>query len=161
MYDPLAIATFFINRSLSTGIQLTPMKLVKLSYIAHGWYLAFKEEPLLSEGVQAWKFGPVVPTVYHAYKEFGKDQILRVKTVGLGTHLDITPHSDEWNILERVWNAYKDFTGVELSTMTHQPGTPWDTINKQFNGDLPSNAIIPNDIIKKHYKELRNVRQHR
>ena len=159
MYDPITIANFFINQSLADGYQLTPMKLVKLTYIAHGWHLAFKEKPLLSEGVQAWKFGPVVPTVYHTYKEFGRNQIPRLKPVISIFDQPIRDDSDEWKILKGVWNNYKHLTGANLSTMTHQSGTPWDTITKQHKGHpLPHNLIIPNDMIQKHYQELKKQR---
>ena len=28
-------------------------------------------------------------------------------------------------LLDRVWEQYRDFSGVDLSRMTHQPGSPW------------------------------------
>jgi uncharacterized phage-associated protein len=77
MYDAIAIANYFIEKSLATGKRLTPMQLVKLVYIAHGWYLARTGKPLLADAVQAWQFGPVIPTLYHEFKQFRDGQITR------------------------------------------------------------------------------------
>ncbi|QLH42366.1 MAG: DUF4065 domain-containing protein [Coxiellaceae bacterium] len=51
------------------------MKLAKLIYVAHGWSLALNDVPLIDEAVQAWKFGPVIESVYHEFKHFGNDVI--------------------------------------------------------------------------------------
>lgn len=32
--------------------------------------------------------------------------------------------------------------------MTHLSGTPWDTINKKYNGEIPNNTDINTEIIK-------------
>ncbi len=47
----LAVANFFVEKSISTGIELTPMKVIKMVYIAHGWHLAIKNSPLIAEAV--------------------------------------------------------------------------------------------------------------
>jgi len=163
MYPALAIAASFVENSLFTGIQLTPMKLVKLTYIAHGYYLAFNDgKPLLREAVQAWKYGPVVPPVYEEYKVFGRQHITEVK---IPFHIGSDGKKSEYELpldigvfILNVADAYKEHTGLDLSTLTHRPGTPWDKVNSQHGGDMPRNVIIPNNIIEAHYKDLINER---
>ena len=46
-------------------IETTPMHVLKLVYLCHGWCLGFTGEALINEPVEAWTYGPVVPTVYH------------------------------------------------------------------------------------------------
>ncbi len=75
MENAVAIANYFVRKSLDSGIPVTPMKLVKLVYVAHGWYLGLTGEPLIAEGVQAWKYGPVVPSVYDKFKMYGGSAI--------------------------------------------------------------------------------------
>ena len=36
MYPSLVVSNFFINKSIEEGVELTPMKLLKLVYITHG-----------------------------------------------------------------------------------------------------------------------------
>ncbi len=42
------------------------MKLHKLLYYAAGWHLGFTGEPLFDEDIEAWQYGPVVPSIYLA-----------------------------------------------------------------------------------------------
>jgi uncharacterized phage-associated protein len=56
--------------------RLSNLKLQKLLYYAQGHYLATAGQPLFDDRIQAWSHGPVVPTVYHEYKKFGRDNIV-------------------------------------------------------------------------------------
>jgi uncharacterized phage-associated protein len=51
------------------------MKLEKLLYFAQAWHLAWYDEPLFREPVEAWKWGPMVEEVWQRYKVFGRDPI--------------------------------------------------------------------------------------
>ena len=49
-YNPTTVANYFIDKYAKVG-NLTPMKIIKLTYIAYGWYLALtnKEKKLVDE----------------------------------------------------------------------------------------------------------------
>ena len=76
-YRSLAVANWFIE-NLS---KITPLKLQKLIYFAHGWHLAIRDQPLIDELVEAWEYGPVIPNVYHEFKVFGNQPITETGTV--------------------------------------------------------------------------------
>ncbi len=129
---------------LRRGLPTTPMHVLKLSYICHGWMLGIHGIPLIQESVEAWRYGPVIPDVYHRYKSFQ------------GEPIDVFPidHSESLsglgnNLISAVLKAYEDYTGWQLSSITHQPGTPW---HKVYNGGYGENAIIPNKVIKEYYE---------
>lgn len=123
------------------------MKLVKLVYLAHGWHLGLTEVPLILDKVQAWKYGPVIPSLYHQYKAFG------------GKHIDDTgmtavpPIEDEETeqFLDIIWENYSKFTGGELSTLTHEKGSPWWTTWNLHGGAEKRGAIIPEALIQEYY----------
>ena len=75
MFTPIQIANYFIKSSFRTGDELTPMKLIKLTYIAHGWHLGLYDSELIDEPVYAWKYGPVVQSIYQDFKWYGDNQI--------------------------------------------------------------------------------------
>jgi len=75
MYSALTIANFFVRKGLLEKITVSPMKLQKLIYFAHGWHLAFFDKPLIKEDIQAWAYGPVIPAIYHIYKNYGNTTI--------------------------------------------------------------------------------------
>ena len=71
MYPSAAIANEFLTLSFSDQKLVSPMKLLKLVYLAHGWHLAIKGKPLIDEQIQAWDYGPVIQNLYHEIKGFG------------------------------------------------------------------------------------------
>ncbi len=157
MESPLAVANYFILKSLESGQPLTPMKLVKLVYIAHGWYLGLTGEPLISEGAQAWKYGPVIPTVYEQFKSYGGNSITQLAhTITPTGQISNYPISEAelTEFLDRVWDVYKGFTATELSALTHENNTPWYDIWHKEGGSEKFGAVIPNERIHQHYKQL-------
>jgi len=150
-----AVANYFIQRSFNTGVELTPMKLIKLVYIAHGWHLGYFSQNLINDAVQAWKYGPVIPDLYRKVKWFGRNAI-DAPIEGYGTVGDPAnplPNPHTLSLLDHVWKNYAHYDGLNLSAMTHQRGTPWDTTWSQRGGSEYLGAIIPNELIERHYKE--------
>ena len=152
MFTSKQIANYFIRVSLSTGEPLTPMKLVKLVYIAHGWHLGLYNKPLISEAVCAWKYGPVIESVYHVFKKYGSNQITAYYQDEEGKYP--LPEGNVTIFLDSVWNAYKEFDGIYLSSITHMEGTPWDIVWNRQGGKHHRSILIPNNLIEKHYREL-------
>jgi len=155
MYNPNTIANYFIYKSIDEGLRITPMKVLKLVYIAHGWHLGLIKEPLLTEQAEAWKFGPVIESVYQTFKNYGKQDIdsmnLSYKIVR-SEFENLIKNDNDRAFLDKVWNVYKKFSGSQLSSLTHLPDTPWDITWNKNKGSLKHGAIIPNALIKEHYE---------
>lgn len=159
MENAIAVANYFIGRGLESGIEVTPMKAIKLVYIAHGWYLGIYKKPLLEDGVQAWQYGPVIKQVYDEFKKYGSAPITKKGTTGFFLNPD-TPEvasPETRDFLAAIWERYGMYTGIQLSSLTHQTGTPWDIIWNSW-GKHELFALIPNDLIQEHYQSLINVR---
>ena len=52
------------------------MKLQKLLYFSHAWWLAGKESELFTDDIEAWPWGPVVRNIYIQFNEFGREPIV-------------------------------------------------------------------------------------
>lgn len=154
METTLAVANYFIKKSMADGIPLTPMKLLKLVYIAHGWHLGIKGEPLINESVQAWKYGPVIKSIYDEFKKFGNSPISETAYELSDKGQVIIPmvSPDKEPFLDKIWDVYKNFDGLQLSSLTHKTGTPWDQIWNQDSNKRKFGVIIPNNLIEEHYK---------
>ena len=161
MHCPLLIADYFIAQS---GGRLTPLQVIKLVHIAHGYSLALRDKPLVDEPVEGWRYGPVVPSVYHSARKYGGCQIPRL--LYLGTRANGTdgakmfeeyiPPQDR-DILDRVLEVYGEASGSELIDMTHGSGSPWNRYCRARSGDRE----IPDEAIKAHYSRVvrdRNIR---
>ncbi len=153
METPISVANFFVNKSLYEGVELTPMKVLKLVYLAHGWNLGLNNNPLLTEAVQAWMFGPVVKSVYESFKKY-KDQQIGALALDFQIGEYPVPKDDSViKLLEKIWSVYREYTGPELSTLTHEENSPWDIVWNKEGGKNKLFAIIRNDLIGKYYKK--------
>ena len=152
--DARGVANKMLSIAEENGVSLTPLQLMKLTYLCHAWMLALYDKPLIKNKIQAWPYGPVIPDVYFAFNQYGRHPIPE-------------PHPDfEWrgdsrqsHIVDEVWRVYGDLDGWHLSALTHAPGTPWSQIWYSGGEDawahgLPSRRI-PDRLIKKHYDRIR------
>ena len=120
------------------------MQLNKMTYIAHGWYLALKGKPLVVDEIEAWKYGPVIRCLYFEFKKYGNDFVPYRPIEETNCIKD-----EDKVLLDKIIEVYGKYEGIELSELTHQDKTPWDIIwNK--SGEF---SVIPNSIIKEHYME--------
>lgn len=149
-FSPKEIANYFIAKSRATGGELTPMKAIKLSYIAHGWNLGLYGNSLIDEPIYAWKYGPVIETLYQTLKQYKNSQI--TDDIPVETQ-QLIVDSQSVELLDKIWETYGSLTGLQLSTLTHQSGTPWDIVWNKQGGSKRDYAIIPNELIKKHYQD--------
>jgi uncharacterized phage-associated protein len=155
MQNSLAIANYFIKKAQEVGEELTPMKLIKMVYIANGWYLALKDEPLIPEKIEAWKYGPVVKSVYSNFKQYSKGQVDMPYSDPFGN----TPIPEDPEIikfLDRIWEVYGKYDGLQLSALTHEKNTPWYATWYDNGGSKRESAVISNELIKSHYKSKLN-----
>lgn len=159
--SPIAVANFFIEKSINESDgTCTPLKILKLTYISHGWYMALFDKPLLDEKIQAWKYGPVIPTLYYSLKGFENNVISTPVTYAVGSRSDfkvIQPKiidNPTIEFLDSIWENYKKYNGIELSILTHQKNSPWDITWNKMGAKNQKHVIIDNDLIKTHYKEL-------
>ena len=149
-YAAKAVANYFLKQYGKSGI--TPLKIQKLVYIAHGWNLAYHDEPLVDdEYPEAWEYGPVFSSLYHEFKYRGRLPIVDPATV-VGTdgrtHVP-TVNEDSHRLLDKIWEEYGDMSGFQLSALCHQPGSPWDNARQRANGRM--NEHIDDDEIRQHY----------
>ena len=151
-YSPGTVANEFLERAVRDGgPSVTPMQLQKLVYIAHGWHLATASRPLIDEPIEAWKYGPVVPSLFHEFKRFGGAEITKLAYEPVEVESDPsaerefaeivvdTPFIPDENrhageLLDWVWKKYGRMSGWELSMLTHAPKSPWSLTMERSAG---------------------------
>ena len=150
-HDPRAIANKILEIRSESGEPLTVMQLIKLVYIADGWSLALRGRPLSDASPEAWQYGPVYPSVYREFRQFGAKPITAPAYVA-GTQIPFTEEftNDEVDLLRAVVKAYGKLSAYALSNLTHQPQTPW---SKAYARGAYSE--IPVGEIKSHFEELK------
>lgn len=157
-----AVANYFLDIAKREKASITSMKLQKLVYVSHGWFLALVDLPLINEPVEAWQYGPVIPSLYQEFKEYGKTPIDKPAVdyeMVAGTIRLVEPSVDEVKgislLLDKVWDAYGGLSAYQLSNMTHEPDTPWDQVWNGSDGSKVRGLDIPDEVISRHFKQLR------
>jgi uncharacterized phage-associated protein len=146
MHDCRTVANRFLDLAFGGGDSLTPMQLLKLTYIAHGWSLGLYGRALIRDEVQAWKYGPVIPVLYNALRHYRAQPV--------DENLPAPPNDElttrELDIVRQTYNIYGNMSGVQLSSLTHQTNTPWALTYR----DSCFGIVIPTDLIEEHYRRL-------
>jgi len=151
MATSISVANRFLELAEEAGDPLTPMQLLKLTYIAHGWMLGLHSRPLFNDRVEAWQYGPVIPALYSHVRQYRGAPVSK----RVGNFLDRGKLDDqEKAVIDQVYQAYRKFTGMELSRITHASGTPWELTYEPGS----FGKIIPIDLIEDHYKRLAEQR---
>lgn len=145
MYDSRTIANRFLDLAKQRGETITPMQVLKLVYIAHGWMLALYHRSLIRDEVQAWQYGPVIPKLYNAVRKYKGREV----TERLSAPAETIDYSAE-SIIAQVSEKYGRLTGPALSRLTHAPNTPWALTFEPGSFGV----VIPNDLIEDHYVRL-------
>jgi uncharacterized phage-associated protein len=118
------------------------MSLEKLAYYAQAFHLAVEGGPLFSEEVQAWKWGPVIPSIYQRYVGNGSDSIIPDDRPAPPLGKD---HED---FLREIVGFFCQHTAVNLSRATHLE-EPWIDASNKKHGN-----IISQETMKDYYRSL-------
>ena len=138
--------------------SITPLQLIKITFISHGWGYPCLERRLIDDPAEAWKYGPVYSELYHDLKHKGRDP---VEFVPFSVHEQKKGHDgkvsieeviledDEKELIEVMYYGYKSMSGSQLITLTHKKGTPWDRTEA---------GVIDEGLIREYYmKEAESV----
>tara|TARA_Y100001934_G_scaffold257990_1_gene327713 strand:+ start:469 stop:1077 length:609 start_codon:yes stop_codon:yes gene_type:complete len=69
------VSAYILHLASRAGIPVSNLKLQKLVYYCQGFSLGVTGKPLFEEEIVAWDHGPVVDSLYHQYKQFGRNSI--------------------------------------------------------------------------------------
>lgn len=135
------VANYFLTLSQpEEGDQISNLKLQKLVYYAQGFHLALYGKPLFNDGIKAWDHGPVVPQLWHDYKDYGAG--------GIDPPADFDSSvltEQEQSLLDEVWDTYGQFSAWKLRNMTHEE-PPWK--------DTASGEEITHDAMTRYFLTL-------
>lgn len=135
----------------SAESMITPLKLQKLLYYAQAWSLVFREKVLFSEDIEAWVHGPVIPDVYHRYKQYGYSSLSQESFLG-------ELESDEANILNVVWMSYGKKSAKSLEELTHSE-YPWIKARAGLHRNQISNKKVSIHDMKRYYTQFVKSKQ--
>lgn len=147
--DARAVANHLIALARNDDKWFTPLQILKLVYYCQGWTLSlFDGERLFRQEIEAWRYGPVVPDVYHKAKIYVEGPI--TKSLPVISTRKFSPMEDK--LIAAVYHKYGNYSGTQLIKLTHLPESPWHKIWTNRKSD---NDVIPVDVIQKYFDAFR------
>jgi uncharacterized phage-associated protein len=144
------VASFLIDLSLKEGADkgvpvaegITNLKLQKLLYFAQASHMALFNKPLFVEKIEAWKWGPVIPSIYHFYSHNKNKPLPRSQSF---KGIDSEKKAE---FIQGVWDLFGKYSAIELMKITHKH-KPWIEAFQKGSG-----TTIENNVLRNYYKNL-------
>lgn len=137
-YKALDVADYIVEKCNDLKSSISNLKLQKILYFVQAEFLVAKSQPCFDDEIQAWDFGPVVPSVYFRYKIFGSSNIPWVRQSGITEKLQ---ESDR-ELVDDIVDQCTKYSAATLVEITHNQ-TPWlEAYNKPGHNNIISNRSI-------------------
>ena len=105
-------------------VGITNLKLQKLIYFTYAQHLVATKRKIFDEPIEKWQYGPVVPSVYHAFKDYGVYEINQTKSkfsIDLSTGKPVLK-TENFDPTAIIFNDYikLDVVNSEISKLIHK-----------------------------------------
>lgn len=136
-YTAVDIARKMVRLSIDHGLWLTNLKLQKVLYYTwRDYYIQTGNRLFENDRFQAWKYGPVVPSVYYEYWTNVASYIF------ITNNPDVPIDQGTSEFLLDELRKYKATPASALVSLTHAEGTPWSVTHaKGDKRDIPFELI--------------------
>lgn len=134
-YDAVDIGRTTVRLSLDNSLWLTNLKLQKLLYFAWIEYFRTEKKALFDDDFEAWKYGPVVPSVYYDFWQYAGSTIAFAKTPSV----DVDQSTKDF--LLKMLEEYKDCDAYELIDRSHKTAAWKDNYVTGMKRKIPRSSM--------------------
>lgn len=132
------IAKYIVNKCVEDNRPISNLQLQKILYYVQINFIRLLDRVAFDEDIEAWKYGPVVPSVYYEFSDCGGTVIYRT----FKNAYSIFSLDSDRRIVDRVIELCLKITPWELVDKTHKQGTPWDKAYQQNFRIIPSKYLF-------------------
>ena len=156
-HDARAVSNYCLDRCEAYGRSVTHVALHKILYFLQGWHLAFNQEPLIKNPIEAWKSGPVIKVVYDEFREVPKFSQITTRALvydyitGQKKLAAANLVNSQLDLTNNVIDIYSNIPPSSLVEMTHETGSPWDQVWNREGGAPTVGMRISNAVIESHF----------
>lgn len=125
MYKALSVADYIIRYCNNHDYDISNLKLQKILYFIQAEFLVATPDnsPCFSDRIEAWDFGPVVPSVYRYYKAYGGNNIPSDRRDPLTPFYEmILPEHQK--LIDPMLDETSSYSASQLVQITHNQA-PW------------------------------------
>tara|TARA_B100000700_G_C14927203_1_gene800064 strand:+ start:402 stop:836 length:435 start_codon:yes stop_codon:yes gene_type:complete len=120
MITALDVAKVLVSKQNQEDSDLSNLKLQKLVWYCLGFYGALTGNKLFDDEIKAWEHGPVVPTLYHKLKKFGRNPV----ELEISPDLEEKFEKEQLEVIDEVAEVFGKYSAWKLRNMTHEEA-PW------------------------------------
>lgn len=151
--EGIDVAKYILSKT-----KCTQLKLQKLVYLCFADYLCDTGKELFTDPIYAFKYGPVVDTVYEKYKKYGykpieeeeEDINITVSEMPAKSRILFAEDGTEKIIsIDSTLKKYGHLTAGQLVDLTHRESTPWTMTPKST---WPFRTEISLETIKQYHE---------
>ena len=142
--NPSNVAKYLLLRAAQEGDTITPLKIQKLVYLSYVRSL-IKGLKLFDEEFQAWPNGPVVPSLYRDFKQFGYNPIDQSYYIDARDTVS-NELKDALPFVEEAFAEYAPRTAFDLVAITHLDGA-WSKAREGLGITDSSQNVISDELI--------------
>lgn len=148
-----------VAKYILSVVRCTHLSLEKLAYFAYADYLCESRERLFEDKIYAFTYGPVVESIYGAYRNSGYQYVEPQDDSAVTTDVGAMPAKsrilfargglDKLISIKRTVEKYGALSARELVELTHRTDSPWSQVDstKKFQ-------VIPDELIlERHHAE--------
>lgn len=158
-YDGRAVANFVLDVCEQRQRPITNLALQKIVYFCHAWTLIDFGHPLVKHKFEAWEYGPVLPYLYRAFKEFDRSAITtRANAIepvtGSLQRVSYDFDAETSSFITKIVDFYSRMRAGDLVELSHAEGGPWHRV-WYHDGQVNPGMRIENDSISDFYSKAR------
>lgn len=135
-----------------TMVRCTHLSLEKLAYFSYADYLCESGERLFEDKIYAFGYGPVVDTIYRAYKNSGYEYVSPQEDSAVTPDVGEMPAKsrilfargglDKLLSVNRTVEKYGALSARELVGLTHRKDSPWSMADSSKKFQVISDELI-------------------
>lgn len=144
-----------VAKYILSHAKCTQLKLQKLVYLCYADYLCDTGKELFTDDIYAFKYGPVVDTVYEKYKQYGYKPIEKESENIDSKNISEMPSKsrilfakdglEKIQSIDKTLKKYSGLTASQLVEITHREKSPWSVT---YKGIWMIRQKLKNDVIK-------------
>lgn len=154
IYDADSIADYVIwYAKQNNDYSVNNLKLQKILYFLQAEFLITTGHELFSDDIEAWDFGPVVPSVYYRFRIQGTNHIIMHDE-----DLEIAPKlisREDRKLIDPVLDMLQPYSAIQLAEITRKQAVWKRYYNdryREYRTDNIKFATIPTWAIKNYFE---------
>lgn len=129
--DIFDVCDFILFYEDSKGRSVSNLRLQKLLYFIQAKFLKETNSPCFTEEMRAWKYGPVIPTIYQKYRGYGA---LSIEVSHFPYSVEARNRLNGWEFIEEILEQMREISTGDLVDITHCQ-KPWNEARK-MDGEI-------------------------